>query len=88
MKYKVTITDEKGNERSYNLTRSSSGEPENLNDFIFKALEISEEKRKLPFLTRCPNGMEAHPTIKMKFENNGSPLSGEKLEAMVVSWQD
>lgn len=88
MKYELKITDEKGNEHLYNVRRSSSDEPKNLNDFIFEALSISEDKRELPFLTQCPNELEVFPSLKMKFENYGSPILGDKLEAMMVTWRD
>jgi hypothetical protein len=42
MKYELKITDENGNEYLYNVVRSSSDEPKNLNDFILEALLISE----------------------------------------------
>lgn len=87
MEYKVIIIDENGKERSYNVTRSSCSE-KTLNDFILEALQISEDKRNLPFKIQCPNGLEVYPSIKMKFENYGSPLLGDKLEAMHVSWRD
>ena len=29
-----------------------------------------------------------YPTVKMKFENYGSPLLGDKIEAMVITWKD
>ena len=80
MKYKVTITDENGNEHLYNVSRSSSDEPKNLNDFILEALSISEDKRELPFMIQCPNGLEVHPSLKMKFENYGSSY-------LVISWK-
>ena len=88
MEYKITVTDENGNEHLYNVSRSSSDEKNSLNDFILRALQISEDKRKLPFFIQCPNGLEVFPTIKMKFENYGSPLLGDKLEAMMVTWRD
>jgi hypothetical protein len=88
MKLKLKITDEHGNEYLYNVVRSSFDEPKTLNDFILEALSISEDKRQLPFLTQCPNGLEVHPSIKMKFENYGSSLLGDKLEAMMVTWRD
>ena len=69
MEYKVQITDEAGNIRQYNVSRSSSSEDKSLNDFILEALQISEDKRKLPLKTQCPNGLEVYPSIKMKFEN-------------------
>ena len=53
MKYELKITDEKGNEHLYNVVRSSSDEPKNLNDFILESLSISEDKRQLPLLTQC-----------------------------------
>ena len=87
MKYELKITDEQGNEHLYNVVRSSSDEPKNLNDFILEALSISEYKRQLPFLTQCPNGLEVHPSIKMKFKDYGSSLVGDKLEAMMVTWR-
>ena len=88
MKLELKITDEQGNEHLYNVVRSSSDEPKNLNDFILEALTISEDKRQLPFLTQCPNELEVFPSIKMKFENYGSPLLSDKLEAMMVTWRD
>ena len=88
MEYKVQITDEAGNIRQYNVSRSSSSEEKSLNDFILEALRISEDKRKLPLKTQCPNGLEVYPSLKMKFENYGSSLLGDKLEAMMVTWRD
>ncbi len=88
MKLELKITDEDGKEYLYNIVRSSSDKPKNLNDFILEALSISEDKRQLPFITQCPNGLEVYPSIKMKFENYGSSILGDKLEAMVVTWRD
>ena len=88
MKYELKITDEHGNEHLYNVVRSSDGEQKNLNDFILKALSISEDKRQLPFLIQCPNELEVFPSLKMKFENYGSPLLGDEIEPMMVTWRD
>jgi hypothetical protein len=88
MKLELKITDEHGNEHLYNVRRSSSDESKNLNDFILKALSISEDKRELPFLIQCPNELEVFPSLKMKFENYGSPLLGDEIEAMMVTWRD
>ena len=85
MKLELKITDEQGNEHLYNVVCSSSDEPKNLNDFILEALSISEDKRQLPLLTQCPNGLEVYPSIKMKFENYGNPILGDNLEAMMVT---
>lgn len=56
--------------------------------FILEALQISEDKRKLPLKTQCPNGLEVYPSIKMKFKNFGSSLLGDKLVAMNITWRD
>lgn len=56
-------------------------------EFIKDLERISEDKKDLPIIIVCPNGLEVEPSIKMKFENYGSPLLGDKIEAMVVSWQ-
>lgn len=56
-------------------------------EFIQKLERISENKKDLPILIVCPNGLEVEPNIKMKFENYGSPLLGDKIEAMVITWQ-
>ena len=88
MKIEVTITDDAGNVQQYDVSRSSSSEEKSLNDFILEALRISEDKRKLPLKTQCPNGLEVYPSIKMKFENYGSPILGDKLEAMMITWRD
>lgn len=60
----------------------------NIDDFIKELQFISEEKRKLPLIIQCPNGMEVYPTIKMKFENYGHPILGDKIESMVITWRD
>jgi hypothetical protein len=88
MEYKVQITDEDGNIQQYVVSCSSSSEDKSLNDFILEALRISEDKRKLPLKTQCPNGVEVYPSIKMKFENYGNPILGDKLEAMHITWRD
>lgn len=88
MKYEVRITDENGRSHNLNLETSSSMDKNNLNDFILQALRVSEDKRKLPFIIQSPNGVEVYPSIKMKFEGYGSPILDDKIEAMVVTWQD
>lgn len=88
MNFNVKITDEKGKEHEFTLSRSSSDEEKNLNDFILEAIQVSEDKRKLPLKIQSPNGLEFYPSIKMKFENFGSPLLGDELEALMITWQD
>lgn len=88
MEYKVQITDEVGHVKEIVVNSSSSSEDKSLNDFILEALQVSEDKRKLPLKTKCPNGLEVYPSLKMKFENYGSPILGDKLEAMYITWRD
>ena len=59
-----------------------------INDFIKQLQAISPDKRELPLIIQCPNGLEAYPKIKMKFENYGSPLLGDKIESMTITWED
>jgi len=59
-----------------------------VNDFIKELKMISEDKRNLPIVIACPNGLEVSPKVKMKFENFGSPLLGDKLESIFITWQD
>ena len=59
-----------------------------VNDFIKELQSISEDKRELPIKIQCPNGLEVTPKVKMKFENFGSPLLGDKIESMMISWRD
>lgn len=63
-------------------------EGKTINDFIKELQSISEDKRNLPLIIQCPNGLEVYPSIKMKFENYGSPLLGDKLESMMITWKD
>ena len=59
-----------------------------IDDFIKELQSISKDKRKLPLVINCPNGLQVTPSIKMQFENFGSPLLGDKLEKMVIDWRD
>ena len=58
-----------------------------VNEFIKKLEKISKDKRELPIIVICPNGMEVEPKTKMKFENYGSPLLGDKIESIVITWE-
>ena len=59
-----------------------------VNDFIKELQSISKDKRELPVIIHCPNKLEVSPNIKMKFENYGSPMLGDKLESILITWQD
>ena len=87
MKYKLTLTDENGNNHEFELTRSE-GFRETMDDLILEMLTISPDKRKLPVKIQCPNDIEVYPSIKMKFENFGSPILGDRLESMHITWKD
>lgn len=57
-----------------------------VNDFIRKLQAIEPEKRKLPIKTIAPNGLRLDPKIKMEFDGSGSPLNGDKLISMVITY--
>ena len=59
-----------------------------INDFIAQLQDISEEKRKLPILIVCPNGMSVSPSIKMRIKEGTWMTPEQEVEAMVITWQD
>lgn len=59
-----------------------------INDFIKELQSIPEERRKLPLVIDCPNGMETYPSIKMRFQQQDLlPSEENKVEKMVVTWK-
>ena len=82
MEYKIQISNEDGFIKEYVLNCRVSGEDKNLDDFILDALQISEDKRKLPLKIQCPNKLEVYPSIKMEHED----LFGT-VTAMFITWQ-
>ncbi len=58
-----------------------------IDKFIKRLQLISKEKRKLPLIIYAPNGIPTNPRIKMQFKDFGSPLSGDELEKMVITWK-
>ena len=58
-----------------------------INDFIKDLQRISEDKRKLPLVIYCPNGLDVYPSIKMKFKDNVMLTKESKVEKMVITWQ-
>jgi len=46
-----------------------------INEFIEELKKISPEKRELPLVIDCPNGLEVEPQIKMRWENPSEILS-------------
>jgi len=58
-----------------------------INDFIKDLQRISEDKRKLPLVIDCPNGLEIYPSIKMRFKEGTMLTKEAKVEKMVITWQ-
>lgn len=63
-------------------------EKKTIDDFIKDLQSISPDKRKLPLVVDCPNGMEVYPSIKMRFKDGKLSVFGGELEKMVITWQD
>jgi hypothetical protein len=55
-----------------------------INTFIKELQRISEDKRELPLVIDCPNGLEVYPSIKMRSD---SDCIWEKPDKMVITWQ-
>ena len=58
-----------------------------IDDFIKELQRISEDKRKLPLVIDCPNGLEVEPSIKMRFKDGIMFTKDSKVEKMVITWQ-
>jgi hypothetical protein len=59
-----------------------------INDFIKELQSISEEKRKLPLVIYCPNGLAVPPSIKMQFKDDDFMSKDAEVEKMVIGWRD
>ncbi len=59
-----------------------------INDFIKELQRISPDKRKLPLIIDCPNGLEVYPSIRMRFKDGIMLSKDAKVEKMVITWQD
>lgn len=57
-----------------------------INDFIKELQSISEDKRKLPLIIDCPNGLEVYPSIKMRWDEQMNVLSSSAPDKMVITW--
>jgi hypothetical protein len=57
-----------------------------IDDLIKELQSISEEKRKLPLVIDCPNGLEVYPSVKLRWDD---PLSmfEKGPDKMVITWQ-
>lgn len=58
-----------------------------INDFIKELQAISPEKRELPLVTDCPNGLEVFPSIKMRWTNQFDIMQ-KGPDKMVITWRD
>jgi hypothetical protein len=58
-----------------------------VDDFIKELQLISEDKRKLPILIVCPNGLSVEPSIKMRVKAGTIFTSQVEAEAMVITWE-
>jgi hypothetical protein len=58
-----------------------------INDFIKELKAISPEKRKLPLVINCPNGMQVYPQIKMQFTDDIMFTKDSKVGKMVITWK-
>lgn len=55
-----------------------------IDDFIKELKRISPDKRKLPLVIDCPNGMQVYPEIKMRW-NNPMEMLKNKPDKMVIT---
>jgi len=58
-----------------------------INDFIIELQRISEDKRKLPLVIQCPNGLLTSPSIKMVWDNQ-MEIFEKSPDKMIISWID
>ena len=56
---------------------------ETIDQFIKRLQAISEDKRKLPLVIACPNGLLVEPKIKMVMKDN-LPFNG--VEKMIITY--
>lgn len=57
-----------------------------IDDFIKQLQAISEDKRKLPLVIDCPNGLQVYPEIKMRWDDQMDILSGKMPDKMVITY--
>jgi hypothetical protein len=58
-----------------------------IDDFIKELQRISEDKRKLPLVVQCPNGLLTSPSIKMMWDGDIETLQ-HGPDKMIISWKD
>ena len=55
-----------------------------IDEFVIELMKISSDKRKLPLVIECPNGLLVEPKVKMKMKD-GHQSSGV-VESMVITY--
>jgi hypothetical protein len=58
-----------------------------IDDFIKELQHISEDKRKLPLVIQCPNGLLTSPSIKMMWDNSMETFQ-HGPDKMIITWRD
>jgi hypothetical protein len=58
-----------------------------IDDFIKELQMISPDKRKLPLVIDCPNGLQVSPEIKMRYDDRFKIL-GSPPDKMVITWSE
>jgi len=56
-----------------------------INTFIRELQAISPDKRELPLVIDCPNGIELYPEIKMRWDNPMEMLQ-KAPDKMVITY--
>ena len=58
-----------------------------INDFIKELQMISEDKRELPLVIKCPNGQLSSPKIKMLWDDP-MEIFTKSPDKMIITWED
>jgi hypothetical protein len=58
---------------------------ETIDDFIIQLQAISENKRKLPLVITCPNGLQVYPSIKMQWDDHLEMFT-KQPDKMVITY--
>ena len=57
-----------------------------IDKFIKRLQAISEDKRKLPLVINCPNGIQVDPVIKLQFKKDTFMTESAEIEKMVITY--
>lgn len=84
----ITTQSEQDDKKHPDWKRFNMIGTQTIDDFIKELQSISEDKRKLPLVIDCQNGMEVYPAIKMRWNEPGDAISGKIPDKMVITWRD